>query len=263
MSVTEIGAIAAQPVDRRRFCAVVPAAGAGSRLGSDEPKVLYPLLGRPIAMWLIDALDAVCDTLVFVLSPSGAPLVEPVLRERLGDRLRVVVQHTPTGMGDAVLLAEEAAEADHTIVVWGDQATLSQRTLRAVASRHESAGAALTLPIVRKADPYIHFVRDESGAIVGVQQKREGEITVDVGDNDCGLFFFRTDALFGDLRRARAAREGMGATTTEFNLVQLIPNWDRPPFSIETVLLADPDETLGVNTPQDAAAVEAILRSRA
>lgn len=262
MTHIAIDAIETARIDRKQFTAVVPAAGVGSRLGFDAPKILYPLLGRPIAHWLVDALDAVCESVVFVLSPAGAPLAEPVLRERLGDRLQIAVQEKPTGMGDAVLLAEDAVSTPNTVVVWGDQATLSQRTLSAVATQHLEKNAALTLPIVRKPDPYIHFVR-EDGRIVAVQQKREGEITVDVGDNDCGLFFYQSRALFDELGRARAAREGMGAETAEFNLVQLIPNWDVSPYRIATVLLDDPSETLGVNTPEDAAEVEKILRSRA
>lgn len=261
MSTVRIETIEAAPIDRSDFAAIVPAAGVGSRLGSAAPKILYPLLGRPIAHWLVDALDSVCDRIVFVLSPDGAPQVEPVLRACLGDRLRIAIQEKPTGMGDAVLLAEESVAAPNSIVVWGDQATLSRRTLTSVASHHLGTGAALTLPIVRKPDPYIHFVRTH-GRITAVQQKREGEITVDVGDNDCGLFFYRTAALFDDLRRARAAREGMGASTAEFNLVQLIPNWDIDPYRIESVVLDDPSETLGINTPEDAAVVEEILRRR-
>jgi 2-C-methyl-D-erythritol 4-phosphate cytidylyltransferase len=97
MSVTSTAAIAPGPVDRLRLCAVDRAAGAESRLGIDFSKVLFPLLGRPIAMWSTDALDTNGDTIALVLSPVGPPLVEPVLRARFGDRLRVVIQYTRPG----------------------------------------------------------------------------------------------------------------------------------------------------------------------
>ena len=62
------------------WTAVIPAAGRGSRLNFAGPKILYPILGKPILTWLTDLLGPLCRDLVFVCSPSGATDVQPLLK---------------------------------------------------------------------------------------------------------------------------------------------------------------------------------------
>jgi bifunctional UDP-N-acetylglucosamine pyrophosphorylase / glucosamine-1-phosphate N-acetyltransferase len=248
-------------VTRGRWTAVIPAAGRGSRLGSDQPKILFSILGRPMLDWLLDALMPVCSRVVLVLSPTGRSAVEPVLRQRLGTAADVVIQEHPTGMADAVRLAEAATRTEFSLVVWGDQVTLRRETVSACAALHERRpGATLTLATVMKPDPYIDVERDGEGRIVRVRQAREGEVERPVGENDCGLFLFTSKTLFATLDAA--LQHGKGARTGEANLLQVLPAFERGPGSVATVRLADPDETLGVNTPDDAAAVARILATR-
>src|SRR5438132_13686517 len=100
--IHRIAGLPLAPLTPDRWTAIIPAAGRGSRLGSDQPKILYPILGRPILCWLLDALVPVCGNFVLVLSPEGRAVVEPMARQRLGAGLRLVIQERPTGMADAV-----------------------------------------------------------------------------------------------------------------------------------------------------------------
>ena len=246
------------------WTAVIPAAGQGSRLGYAQPKILFPLLGRPIMDWLLDSLRPVCSRYVFVVSPAGEKQVSAEVSQRLGSLAQVVVQEKPTGMGDAVLCAEPAVQTSRTLVVWGDQVTLSQRTVLRCAGLHQRrSGAVLTFPTIMKPSPYIHVVRDESGRITDVLQARERKIDKPVGESDCGLFLFSTSALFSGLRAARGRGVGIGASTGEFNLLQTIPTFETSPTAVQTMEITDLTETLGVNTLEEAARAEDLLRSRA
>jgi bifunctional UDP-N-acetylglucosamine pyrophosphorylase / glucosamine-1-phosphate N-acetyltransferase len=246
-----------------QWTAIIPAAGSGSRLGHNQPKILYPLLGRPIMDWVLEALRPVCSRYVFVLSPSGAPHVEPEIVKRLGSAAKVAIQQTPTGMGDAVLCAESAVETPYSLVVWGDQITLSQTTVRRCAALHEArSGATLTFPTIMKASPYIHMVRDADGRVVEVLQAREQKIDRAMGESDCGLFLFTTVALFTTLRTARVKGLGIGRSTGEFNLLQTIPVFDASHSAVQTLRISDISETLGVNTVEDARRAEDYLRLR-
>ena len=140
--IVDIGSTSHGNADPAQWTAVVPAAGKGSRLGYHCPKLLYPLLDRPILHWLIDALHPVADTFLFVLSPDGRPEVEPYLKRILGDAYGVAVQEEPTGMGDAVLLAEERVKTPYTLVIWGDQVMLNPLTVKACAAVHQSRPGA-------------------------------------------------------------------------------------------------------------------------
>jgi dolichol-phosphate mannosyltransferase len=249
------------PVDRSRWTAVIPAAGSGSRLGAQVPKIIYPVAGRPILMWLLDAIEDFCSRVVLIVSPAGRPLIEPIARQRLGDRLDMVVQHHVTGMADAVSLASCSMHTPFSLVVWGDQVTLRGDTLRACAALHQSRpNATLTLPTLLRKNPYIDVERDAFDRIVRVRQRREGEIARAIGENDCGAFLFSTPALRAVL--ATASKDGMGARTGEANLVQLLPRFESGPGSVATVRISDVNETLGVNTPEEAATATKILLAR-
>src|ERR1041385_2670368 len=124
-------------VDRDFWTAIIPAAGRGSRLGFPRPKILYPVAGRPILDWLLDILLPNSVSLVFVLSPDGVADVTEHLRRRMPDGFKIVVQHTPTGMGDAVALALPAVETVHAAIIWGDQVGLRSESIRTCMRLHQ------------------------------------------------------------------------------------------------------------------------------
>jgi bifunctional UDP-N-acetylglucosamine pyrophosphorylase / glucosamine-1-phosphate N-acetyltransferase len=259
--IYEVADLPSGPFTSSRWTAIVPAAGRGSRLGSSQPKILYPILGRPILDWLLDAVVPVCGTVVLVLSPDGRPIVAPVLRQRLGAAGRIVIQERPTGMADAVRLAAEAVRTEYVLVVWGDQVTLRVETIMACAALHEARpNAALTLATVTRDQPYIDVERDGAGRIVRVRQAREGEIERPVGESDCGLFLFTAETLFATLDSLVGS--GQGKNTGEANLLQVLSAFERGPGSVATVRLRDADEALGVNTVEEAASAERILAAR-
>ena len=127
---------AAPAVDASQWTAIIPAAGRGSRLGSDRPKILYPVAGRLLIEWLLDFLEPNCSRLVFVLSPEGAGEVRPELERLTPGRFDIVIQEVPLGMGDAVERALPAVRTAQVVIVWGDQVAL-RRALPPLSGRRE------------------------------------------------------------------------------------------------------------------------------
>src|SRR5262245_25562628 len=84
-----------------QWTAIIPAAGRGSRLNSTGPKILYPILNKPILNWLVDLLKPLCENLVLVASPDGSAAIGTALKP-LWPKADIVIQNTPTGMGDAI-----------------------------------------------------------------------------------------------------------------------------------------------------------------
>src|SRR5258706_10338596 len=105
---------------KQDWTAIIRAAGRGTRLGNAQPKILFPILGKPILEWLIKSLDPFVDRFVFVLSPEGHPQVESVLKSLLKGRYDVAVQPVPNGMADAVRQAKPFVRTRQSIVLWGD-----------------------------------------------------------------------------------------------------------------------------------------------
>ncbi len=124
-----------------KLCALVPAAGRGTRLGADVPKVFVPLSDQ-VTIWnvLHDALVPVAERIVLVLSPEGHAYVEKnrtTFRAGSFDKTELALQPEPRGMGDAIFGAANLwREVDELLIVWGDQVNLSQKPLEACLALH-------------------------------------------------------------------------------------------------------------------------------
>jgi bifunctional UDP-N-acetylglucosamine pyrophosphorylase/glucosamine-1-phosphate N-acetyltransferase len=247
----------------KKWTAIIPAAGNGTRLGYDKPKILYPILGRPIVDWIIDSLDSVVSNFIFVLSNSGINQVEPYLKKKLPGRYTIVVQEEPTGMADAIYLTKEWVKTPYAIVMWGDQATFTAETIAACSYFHEKiSNASLTLPTITIENPYIDIIRNESQRVIKVLQSREGEVDRAIGENDCGLFFFDCQCLFSTISEACKSRINLGSVTKELNLLPLIPIFENFHEGVKTVSLSDPTEALGINNEVEVMNVVKILKMR-
>jgi bifunctional N-acetylglucosamine-1-phosphate-uridyltransferase/glucosamine-1-phosphate-acetyltransferase GlmU-like protein len=249
---------------RTSWTAIIPAAGKGSRLCDPRPKPLYPVLGKPLARWMAELLEPFCERIVFVLAPGAVDPVRQAVREVLPrSRVRVEIQSDPLGMADAVLQAKPAVDSPFALVAWVDQIILRPRTVRECIRRHESRpNALLTFPVARRRDPYIQLVWDGAGRLTAVRQAREGEVSGDEAESDCGLFLFNARVLFEVLERASRERDARGARTGEFNLLPLLPRFDRGAGTLEVWRDAAEEETRGVNTPEQAAEIAGLLARR-
>ena len=109
------------------ICAVIPAAGRGTRLGTDRPKILTPLTAHDTIWSILHAkLAPLVDHIHLVLSPDGAAQF-PALPANVS----VSIQPEPIGMGDAIFRGFDVwSQYDAVLIVWGDQVFVSGDTLR-------------------------------------------------------------------------------------------------------------------------------------
>ncbi|HSX41741.1 MAG TPA: NTP transferase domain-containing protein [Candidatus Saccharimonadales bacterium] len=245
------------------WTAVIPAAGRGSRLGHDQPKVLYPILGRPILDWLIDLLTPFCRELVFVLSPDGAAIIKPLLEKRLPGRYQIVIQAEPTGMADAINRGSAVVTTENIVSIWGDQAGVAPTTVKRLLSLHQNEPTArLTLPLSEQKKPYIHYQTDQNGLLTGVLKSRESDPMPPVGLADSGIFALKTAALRHALKDAK--RRGLGYTglTKEWDFVLLFPYLETGGQSIQAFPLGAAEQTISVNTKEEAELLENYLKKR-
>lgn len=239
---------------------IVPAAGRGSRLGVQAPKALVRVAGRSMLEHLLHRHGPFVDRLIVVVAPSAIDLFSSFVAEHSA-AIDLVVQPRPTGMLDAITMASQLVSAHRPAriaVTWCDQIAVTSATVERL-SRHamSSGAAALVFPTLTVDHPYIHFDRDEGGRIVGVRQRREGDRMPDRGETDMGLFDLSLDAYLRDLSVfADDAQASSG--TGERNFLPFIP-WLAARTVVETIPGAAAIETVGINTPEELAAVEAHL----
>ena len=242
---------------------VVPAAGTGSRLGSPLPKVLHPVAGRPMLDHLAALHGPHIERWHVVVRPSDREAVTAACAA-LGLDATIHEQPAPTGMLDAVLRPLEALRREPPACVWitwCDQIGIRPETLARLAGTACRDGATLTLPTCRRTEPYIHLDRDAAGRIHYVRHRREGDPMPAEGEADAGLFALSAAAYLDELPRYAAAPDAAGAATGERNFLPFLP-WIERVGQVATFPCLDAEETIGVNTPADVAALEAYLARR-
>jgi CTP:molybdopterin cytidylyltransferase MocA len=251
----------ADPVDPLAWTTVIPAAGLGSRLHFNNPKVLFPVAGRPILDWLLDIVQPRSSRVVIVASPEGRAPIEDHLA-RVPGRFEVVIQPEPAGMADAVACALPAVHTRDVIVVWGDQAALLPETVDACIHLHRRMGPLGTVPTLWREHPYIHFDRDSNGQVHRILQAREGDLLPARGESDTGLFLFQTGSLARYIEQARRTGAAVGPKTREFNLLPILPMFDGIAGNLITPRIASEAESVGVNTRDDAERLARFLTVR-
>ena len=123
------------------------AAGLGTRMRSDVPKHLHPILGRRMVDWVLESSRALgVDPLVVVAAPATAAAF---------DGMPVAVQESPLGTGHAVRCARAALEgrADDVLVLSGDTPLLTPEILRDLVATHRREGVAATVLSFEPDDP--------------------------------------------------------------------------------------------------------------
>ncbi len=241
--------------------AVVLAAGKGTRLGSEQaqlPKVMRPVLGRPMLSYVLDALD--------FLPPENITIVVGFLRQTVidhfGPSYRYAVQDAQLGTGHAVSCARDSFQdfEGPVLVCCGDMPLVRRETYQALLETHLREGNACTL-LAGTSSVELGFGR--------VACDGEGRFLRVIEYKDCtpeqraipmlnaGAYFFDAGLLRDALPRLQNSN-----AAGEYYLTD-----------IPELLLADghrvgvyhsriDGEILGVNTPEHLAAVEASLRAR-
>lgn len=245
-----------------RWSAIIPAAGKGTRLGYDKPKILYPIAGRPILDWLIELLLPKCTQLIFSLSPTGALQVQPELEMRIAGKYRTAVLDS-RGMADSIYAAVRHVTTPFVVVIWGDQVGIHPRTLETIMRIVEhNAETHMALPMIERTDPYVHYEADATGKFVRVLERREGAIMPKTGHSDCGLFAFKTEALRQVFQNELEQGITISKGTQEWNFLPMLPQLDQGGESIVATKLRTVVESIGVNDRHDAAKLETYLVKR-
>jgi len=247
------------PAPRSRPLAVVIlAAGLGTRMKSDVPKVLHEVCGRPMLAYVLDAAhDVVPERIVVVtgvdhdavaaLLPAGCERVIQQQRLGSGDALRVGMQPLESFAGDVLVLV-------------GDAPLVDGPALAAIMSAHERSAADATVTTVVLDDPlhYGRIVRDEDGAVVRIVEARDAT-PEQRAIREINVGFYVFDAA--DLRRLLPRLQTDNAQG-ELYLTDLVELLLDEGGQVAGYALPDPETALAINSRVELAAVNAVVRRR-
>jgi bifunctional UDP-N-acetylglucosamine pyrophosphorylase / glucosamine-1-phosphate N-acetyltransferase len=235
------------------ICAVVPAAGRGTRLGGGSPKILAQLgNGETIWSYLSRNLIAVAGHVNVIVSPDGEPAIrEAIESAKMAGQVSLSIQSAPTGMGDAIFCGYPVwSRADVILIVWGDQVFVSRETLSRTCALHGGNARTVVLPVVRLPQPYVEYVFGHAGRLESVRQSREGDACAPNGYGDLGTFALSVAGLRKAWTKYLTQVE-LGSATGETNFLPFLPYLAAAGWTVERLDVADPREARGINTPDD------------
>lgn len=236
---------------------ILLAAGQGTRMKSETPKVLHPLGGKALFLHALGTARRLDPTIVAIVVGHGAPAVQKA-HPSIG--VTWVTQERQLGTGHAVLCAKEAYEAftGEVLILSGDVPLIREQTLRAMLERHRSRRAALTLLTAQLEEPkgYGRILRDGAGAIAGIVEEKdatpEQRKTREV---NAGIYVASAPFLFAALNGVKNNNQ-----QGEYYLPDIVGIGLAQRQTIETVTVEDPREMMGINSREELAAMEKKLR---
>ncbi len=253
---------------RRPFAVIVLAAGGGTRMKSQRPKVLHEVAGRSLVQHVLAASAAIEPEHLVVVIGHRRELVAEHLSTVAPDVV-ITVQDQQHGTGHAVRVClEQLAErgvspgpgSGPILVLTGDTPLLTAATLRDLVAEFESSGAAATLLSAVLPDPagYGRVVRDDVGHVsMIVEQKDADEAQRAITEINSGMYAFDPEVLVRYLGRLTTDN----AQGEEY-LTDVVGHARGDGLLITAVPAGDADEILGVNDRAQLALAGALLRER-
>ncbi len=238
--------------------AIVLAAGLGTRMKSDLPKVLIPVLERPMLEYVLDALAAASIRRLIVVVGHRADDVKQLLAGRPG--IEFVLQSERKGTGHAARMAAPLL-ADHNgpvVIVAGDSPLLQSSSLQKLLNHFQEHQPACLLGTLHKENPFGlgRIVRDVSRNFIGIVEERDATAGQKlITEVNMSTYVFSGPALLHALSNLKNDNQQgeyyltdcPGLLRSEGQLVEALP-------------VLEPCESLSINTPEELKQVEAEMR---
>ncbi len=235
--------------------AIILAAGKGTRMKSDLSKVLHPVCGRPVIDYVLDVTRSLKT---YIVVGHGAEQV----KKAVGAGYEYVLQDRLLGTGDAVKRVEPFLKSfsGTVLVLCGDTPLLEKPIVSKLMSAHKRTKAAVTVLTAVIGDPasYGRILRDAPGNFVAIREYKdasEGERAIN--EINVGMYCFDAKKLFAALKQVK-----MNPLKKEFYLTDVVELLLAKGERVGTVVSEDETLAFGVNTREDLAQAEGIIRKR-
>ncbi|WP_353497485.1 bifunctional UDP-N-acetylglucosamine diphosphorylase/glucosamine-1-phosphate N-acetyltransferase GlmU [Vibrio sp. CB1-14] len=237
-----------------KFSAVVLAAGKGTRMYSNKPKVLHTLAGKPMVKHVIDTCEGLGSQNIHLVYGHGGDLMKSALEQ---ETVNWVLQADQLGTGHAVDQASSyLADDEKVLVLYGDVPLISEQTIENLLDAQPTGGIALLTVVLDNPMGYGRIVRKNGPVVAIVEQKDATEEQKLIKEINTGVMV----ATGGDLKRWLSGLSNDNAQG-EYYLTDVIAAAHDEGRAVEAVHPANPIEVEGVNDRAQLARLERAFQS--
>jgi bifunctional UDP-N-acetylglucosamine pyrophosphorylase / glucosamine-1-phosphate N-acetyltransferase len=241
--------------------AIILAAGKGKRMGSDLPKVLVPVGGRPMIRYVIDAVHAAGIERILVVVGYRADLVRRELADQSG--LEFIVQSEQLGTGHAVKMCEERLEGHEgpVLILAGDSPMVQVTSLRSLLTDFAARRRACLLGTGKKDKPtgLGRIVRDKKGEFAAIVEEKDATPEQrGITEVNLSTYVFRPEALLSSLKQLTANN-----VQGEYYLTDCPGVLKAAGQRVDALCVLQPIEALSINTKEELVVVEAEMKKLA
>jgi len=247
-----------------KITSVLLAAGAGTRMKSELPKVLHPIVGKPMVFYALEAAREACMPINLAQAEPPVLVVGHgvgAVKQTVGEDARYVLQEQQLGTGHAVMQAEPLlrGNSDYVIVTYADMPLLRAETLQQLVEAQRANSGPISMVTVIAEDPrgFGRIIRHPDGSVAAiVEEAAATPEQLQLRELNVGAYCFSADWLWDALHRIPLSQKG------EYYLTDTVALAVNAGLPVRAIVLDDMIETIGVNTRIHLAEAEAAMRQR-
>jgi len=240
------------------LAAVILAAGKGTRMKSDLPKVLHKICGRPMIHYILEGVKGAGIGRIIVIVGHQGELVA----QYLPAEIKSVRQEPQLGTAHALLQAKEELSGfrGDILVMSADTPLIDKNLLSDFLDAHRRSGAMITVLTAVMENPagYGRVVRDNSGRVLKIVEQKDATAgEQDIKEINGGIYCFSSAGLFESLEAVRTDN-----VQKEYYLPDLIELYGKNKKPVAAYQVPRPGDIQGINDRRQLAEVESLIRGR-